>query len=195
MTKPTDDKRRKVPQGLRLIFDFGPLAVFFLAYVYGDFFIATAAFMAALFAALLASYLRTRHLPPMSLVSGVVVAVFGGLTLFLHDESFFRMKPTIIYGIFCVALIGGVALGKPLLSVVLGDAIELTEEGWRVLSLRWGFFFLVMAALNEYVRLVWPDWWVTFKVFGATALTLVFAVSQTPTMLRYERKPDDAVEE
>ena len=127
----------------------------------------------------------------MSIVSAVIVAVFGGLTLYLHDETFFRMKPTIIYALFGAALIGGLLFGKPLLSAVLGTAMSLTEEGWKILSLRWGIFFFVLAGLNEIVRLYFPEHWVQFKVFGATLLTMGFAMAQTPVMMRYELKSEE----
>jgi len=186
----TDQKKRLNPL-LRLAFDLGPLAVFFIGYTFGDFFVATAIFMVSLFASMALSYFLTRHLPVMSIVSGIIVAVFGGLTLFLHDETFFRMKPTIIYALFGSLLLGGLMLGKPLIAAVLGEAVDLTEEGWKILSLRWGVFFFVLAAMNEAVRLGFPDYWVQFKVFGATALTIGFAMLQTPIMMKYERKKDE----
>ncbi len=188
MTQSAPKERKKLSPILRLSFDMGPLLVFFIGYSFGDFFIATAAFMVSLFATLAASFLLTRHLPIMSIVSGIIVAVFGGLTLFLHDETFFRMKPTIIYALFGSLLLGGLLLGKPLLAAVLGEAVDLTEDGWKILSLRWGLFFFALAGMNEIVRLWFPDYWVPFKVFGATLLTIGFAMSQTPLMLKYEQK-------
>ena len=176
---------------VKFALELGPLAVFFVGYQWGDFFIATASFMVALFASMLVSYGLTRHVPMMSIVSAVIVAVFGGLTLYLHDETFFRMKPTIIYALFGAALIGGLLFGKPLLSAVLGTAMSLTEEGWKILSLRWGIFFFVLAGLNEIVRLYFPEHWVQFKVFGATLLTMGFAMAQTPVMMRYELKSEE----
>ena len=192
MTESGDQERKKLTPLVRLAFDLGPLAVFFVGYSFGDFFVATAAFMAALFASMAVSYFLTRHLPIMSIVSGIIVAVFGGLTLFLHDETFFRLKPTIIYVLFGSLLIGGLILGKPLLATVLGDAVNLTDDGWKILSLRWGIFFFVLAAMNEIVRLYFPDYWVQFKVFGATALTIGFAMLQTPLMLKYEQKNEES---
>ena len=191
MTEIKTDQKKKLNPLLRLAFDLGPLAVFFIGYTFGDFFVATAIFMVSLFASMALSYFLTRHLPVMSIVSGIIVAVFGGLTLFLHDETFFRMKPTIIYTLFGSLLLGGLMLGKPLIAAVLGEAVDLTEEGWKILSLRWGVFFFVLAAMNEAVRLGFPDYWVQFKVFGATALTIGFAMLQTPIMMKYERKKDE----
>jgi len=191
VTEIKTDQKKKLNPLLRLAFDLGPLAVFFIGYTFGDFFVATAIFMVSLFASMALSYFLTRHLPVMSIVSGIIVAVFGGLTLFLHDETFFRMKPTIIYALFGSLLLGGLMLGKPLIAAVLGEAVDLTEEGWKILSLRWGLFFFVLAAMNEAVRLGFPDYWVQFKVFGATALTIGFAMLQTPIMMKYERKKDE----
>ena len=194
MIEGESKQKKKLPLLARLAFDMGPLAVFFIGYSFGDFFVATATFMASLFVSMALSYVLTRHLPIMSIVSGIIVAVFGGLTLFLHDETFFRMKPTIIYALFGTLLLGGLLLGKPLLAAVLGEAVDLTEEGWKILSLRWGFFFFSLAALNEVVRLGFPDHWVQFKVFGATLLTIGFAMLQTPVMMKYERKDEESRE-
>jgi len=191
VTEIKTDQKKKLNPLLRLAFDLCPLAVFFIGYTFGDFFVATAIFMVSLFVSMALSYFLTRHLPVMSIVSGIIVAVFGGLTLFLHDETFFRMKPTIIYALFGSLLLGGLMLGKPLIAAVLGEAVDLTEEGWKILSLRWGVFFFVLAAMNEAVRLGFPDYWVQFKVFGATALTIGFAMLQTPIMMKYERKKDE----
>lgn len=190
MTNRTQMQKTLHP-AVKFALELGPLAVFFVGYQWGDFFIATASFMVALFASMLVSYGLTRHVPMMSIVSAVIVAVFGGLTLYLHDETFFRMKPTIIYALFGAALIGGLLFGKPLLSAVLGTAMSLTEEGWKILSLRWGIFFFVLAGLNEIVRLYFPEHWVQFKVFGATLLTMGFAMAQTPVMMRYELKSEE----
>jgi intracellular septation protein len=125
----------------------------------------------------------------MPLVSGVVVVVFGGLTLALQDKTFIMMKPTIVNTLFGLVLLGGLAFGKSLLSVVLDSMFALTDEGWRKLTFRWGLFFLVLAALNEVVwRTQTEDFWVNFKVFGIMPLTVLFALAQTPLLLRHERK-------
>lgn len=178
--------------GVKLALELGPLAVFFLGTSFFDFFIATGAFMSALFISMAVSFLLTRHLPMMSIVSAVIVGVFGGLTLYLHDETFFRIKPTIIYTLFGAVLLGGLFFGKPLLSAVLGTAMSLTEEGWKILSLRWSLFFFALAGLNEIVRLFFPEYWITFKVFGATLLTIAFAMAQAPLMMRYELKSEES---
>ena len=193
---------------LKLVLDLGPLVLFFLAnsrpalflplvspllpadVASGErvgIFVATAVFMAAVVIALAISYAMTRHLPVMPLVTAVVVLVFGSLTLVLHDELFIKLKPTIIYLLFGGVLLGGLALGKPVLGVVFDSVFHLTEEGWRRLTLRWALFFLALAVLNEIVwRTQSTDFWVNFKVFGVVPLTFLFAALQYPLLTKYE---------
>ncbi|MEA2877999.1 MAG: intracellular septation protein, partial [Hyphomicrobiales bacterium] len=128
----------------------------------------------------------TRHLPVMAMVTAVIVVVFGGLTLVLHDDTFIKMKPTIIYLLFAGLLLGGLAFNKPLLAIVFDSVFELTEEGWRKLTLRWAIFFLALAVLNEIVwRTQTTDFWVSFKVFGVLPLTFIFAALQYPLLQKY----------
>ncbi len=176
---------------LKIALDLGPLVLFFVANAKFGIFAGTAAFMVAVFAALAVSYALTRHLPLMALVSAFIVLVFGGLTLVLHDQTFIKVKPTIIYVLFAVVLFGGLALRKPLLSVVFDQVFNLTPEGWRKLTLRWAVFFLVLAVLNEIVwRTQSTDVWVAFKAFGTVPLTLVFAMLQYPLLMKYDsQKP------
>src|SRR3984885_9527208 len=152
---------------LKLALDLGPLALFFFANSRFDIFVATGTFMVAVLAALAASYVLTRHLPIMPVVTAIVVVVFGGLTLILHNDLFIKIKPTIIY-------------------VVFDSLFHLTEEGWRKLTLRWALFFFVLAVLNEIVwRSTSTDVWVNFKVFGVVPLTLIFGALQYPLLKKY----------
>jgi intracellular septation protein len=178
---------------LKLVLEVGPLVVFFLANQKAGIYAATGLFMVAVLISLAVSYTLTRHLPVMPMVSAVVVLVFGGLTLWLHDDLFIKLKPTIVNSLFGAVLLGGLAFGRPLLPLVLDTVFQLTDEGWRKLSFRWGVFFFVLAAINEVVwRTQTTDTWVNFKVFGIMPLTLVFALAQTPLILRHEAKGDDA---
>ncbi len=182
----TATKKPQLNPFLKLALDLGPLALFFFANTRYGIFVATAAFMVAVLAALAVSYAMTRHLPIMPVVTAIIVVVFGGLTLFLHDATFIKVKPTIIYALFGAILIGGLIFKKPLLGVVFDSMFDLTDEGWRKLTLRWALFFFVLAVLNEIVwRNTSTDVWVDFKVFGVTPLTLVFGALQVPLLKRY----------
>lgn len=181
-----EPKGRAVNPFLKLALELGPLVVFFIGNSRGDLFIATAAFMAATFVALTASWILMRRLPVMPLVSGVVVLVFGGLTLALQDELFIKLKPTIVNLLFAGALFAGVAMNKPLLAIVFDQAFELTHRGWMKLSVRWAWFFVFLAAVNEIVwRTQTTDFWVAFKVWGIMPITMIFAMAQAPLLQRY----------
>jgi intracellular septation protein len=175
---------------LKLALDVGPLILFFVGNARWGIFAATGVFMAAIVIALIVSYALTRRLPIMALVSAVIVMVFGGLTLVLHDETFIKVKPTIIYSLFAFTLMFGFLFRKPLLEIVFDSMFSLTEEGWRKLTARWMAFFFAMAVLNEIVwRTQTTDVWVSFKLFGAVPLTFVFAALQYPLLMKYEAAP------
>src|SRR5262245_14847911 len=179
--------------GLKLVLELGPLVLFFVANARWGIFTATAIFMVAILVALAVSYALTRRLPIMAVVSGVIVTVFGGLTLFLHDETFIKVKPTIIYALFGVTLLVGLIWRKPFLEMVFDSVFNLTEEGWRKLTLRWCIFFFALAALNEIVwRTQTTDVWVSFKLFGAVPLTFLFAALQYPLLMRHDASPEAA---
>ena len=171
---------------LKLVLDLGPLLLFFFANSHYGIFVATGTFMVAILAAMAVSYALTRHFPIMTIVTAIVVIVFGGLTLILHDATFIKVKPTIIYALFGAILSGGLIFNKPLLGILLDSMFQLTEEGWRKLTLRWALFFFALAVLNEIVwRNTSTDVWVDFKVFVVTPLTLVFGALQVPLLKRY----------
>ncbi|MBA1145285.1 septation protein A [Mesorhizobium neociceri] len=200
---PSDPQKKKesVNPLLKLVLELGPLMVFFfanarsawlvqklpvLAEFGGPLFVATALFMAATAVALAASWLLMRTLPIMPLVSGVVVFIFGALTLYLQDDVFIKMKPTIVNTLFGGVLLGGLYFGRSLLGYVFDSAFRLDAEGWRKLTFRWGLFFLFLALANEVVwRNFSTDFWVTFKVWGIMPITLLFTFSQMPLILRH----------
>jgi intracellular septation protein len=186
MSEKAQKEKRQLNPLLKIVLDLGPLVLFFAANARFHLFVATGVFMAAVLVALAVTYVLTRHLPLMPVVTAIIVVVFGGLTLILQDELFIKLKPTIIYVLFGIVLLGGLAFGKPLLGVVFDSLFHLTDEGWRKLTLRWGLFFLALAVLNE---LVWrtqsTDVWVAFKVFGVVPLNFLFGMLQYPLMTRY----------
>ena len=178
---------------LKLTLDIGPLVLFFAANARFGIFAATGAFMVAVVAALLTAYAMTRQWPIMPVVTAIVVVVFGGLTLALHDETFIKLKPTVIYTLFGGILLGGYILEKPFLAILFDSMFHLTPEGWRKLTLRWALFFLALAVLNEVIwRTQSTDFWVNFKLFGFTPITLVFAAMQYPLLMRYAVEPAPA---
>jgi intracellular septation protein len=188
MTKTT--KNPQLNPLLKLVLDLGPLLLFFVANSRYGIFAATAAFMVAVLVALVVSYAMTRRLPIMPVVTAFIVLVFGSLTLILHDATFIKVKPTIIYALFGTVLLGGLYFNKPLLGVVFDSLFHLTDEGWRKLTWRWAIYFLALAALNEIVwRNVSTNAWVDFKVFGVTPLTFIFAALQTPLVKKYSAEP------
>jgi intracellular septation protein len=174
----------------KLTTELGPLIVFFVANAKFNLFVATGAFMVAIVAAMIASYVVVRHVPMMAIVTAVIVLVFGTLTLVLHDETFIKVKPTIIYGLFAAILGGGLLFGRSFIAILFNQMFNLTPKGWRILTLRWALFFLGMAVLNEVIwRTQSTDFWVAFKLFGAVPLTMVFAISQMPVVKRYHLEP------
>ena len=173
-------------QGVKLLVEMGPLVVFFAGNWFGGIFFGTGVFMVATIISLAVSWTLTRKIAMVPLVSAVFVALFGALTLYLQSDLFIKVKVTLINALFGAVLLGGAAFGKSYLKLVMGEAMKLTDEAWRTLSLRWGIFFFAMAGLNEIVwRNFSTDQWVNFKVFGLLPLTLVFAVANAPYMTRH----------
>jgi len=174
----------------KLATELGPLIVFFVANAKFNLFVATGAFMVAIVAAMIASYVVVRHVPIMAIVTAVIVLVFGTLTLVLHDETFIKVKPTIIYGLFAAILGGGLLFGRSFIAILFNQMFNLTPKGWRILTMRWALFFLGMAVLNEVIwRTQSTDFWVAFKAFGAIPITMIFAMTQMPMVKRYHLEP------
>jgi len=198
---PNAPGRKHINPLLKMVLELGPLLVFFfanargewiaervpfLADIGGPIFVGTACFMIATAIALSVSWILTRTLPIMPLLSGIIVLVFGALTLWLQDETFIKVKPTIINTMFGGILLIGLLFGKSFLGYVFDSAFKLDAEGWRILTFRWGMFFLIMAFVNE---LIWrnfsTDFWIAFKVWGNMPLSIVFTLLQLPLMQRH----------
>lgn len=181
------------PQLIKLGLELGPLVVFFIANARADIFTATAWFMGAMVISLAASWFILKKIPIMPLVTGVVVLVFGGLTLWLQDDTFIKIKPTITNVLFGSVLLGGLLFGQSLLKYVFGEVYRLRPEGWWKLTLNWGVFFFVLALLNEILwRNFSTDTWVAFKVWGVMPLTVLFSMSQVPLLTKYAPEAEPA---
>jgi intracellular septation protein len=215
--EPTDPKARHINPGLKFVLEMGPLLVFFFGTWRGErlietfpvlaglgkpLLVATALFMVATVVSLAISWMLARTIPLMPLVSGVVVLVFGSLSIWLQNDMFIKMKPTIIYALFGAVLLGGLAFGRSLLGYVLDSAFHLDAEGWRKLSFRWALFFLFCAVLNEVLwrglAAIYPpeqadEYWAAFKLFGFSVLTFLFILTQMPLISRHslEEQPQD----
>ncbi len=179
--------QRSLPAGLKLALDFAPLAVFFIGYKLFGLMAATGLLVVATIASLAITYGVERKIAMAPLISGVLVAALGGLTILLDDERFIKIKPTLVnMGFALTLLIGVYGFRRGLLRHLLGMAFHLTDEGWMLLSRRWGFFFLFLAALNESIWRNFPtEFWVNFKVFGMFTLTVAFALSQSRMIEKY----------
>lgn len=189
-------RRKKMNPALKFTLELGPLALFFLTYSRLNIFAATAVMMGAVLLALAISYAMLGRIPIMPLVTAVIVAVFGSLTLIFHNETLIKIKPTALYLLFSGALFFGLAYGKPILQIMFDGALNLKPEGWRIITWRWAFFFLLEAVLNEILwRTTTTAHWVEFKSFGFLPLTIVFALMQAPIIMKYEAPPEETGEE
>lgn len=187
MMEKTDNT---LPTWARILVEWGPLITFFIANAKGGIFWGTGIFMAATAIALAVSWTFTGKLALVPLIGAVFVVVFGGLTLWLQNETFIKVKVTLVNLLFGTILLSGLAFRKQFLKLVLGEALKMDDEGWRILTLRWGLFFFALALLNEIIwRTVSTDVWVNFKVFGILPITLLFALSQAPLMNRHLIEP------
>lgn len=181
--------------GWKAALEAGPLLLFFAAYYLGDIYWATGSAILASLVAVAAYWFKIGRVPAAPLITFLVVGVFGGITLFLQDPDFVKMKPTAVYVLFAGALFGGLAMGKLFLRRVFGEVFTLTDEGWRILTIRWGLFFVAMAVLNE---VVWRSFsegaWVNFKVWAILPLTMLFGAAQYPVLKRHGAEQEESRE-
>lgn len=200
--------KQKINPVLNLLLEMGPLVIFFFVNARGEsllnalpaipfmtqpIFLATAAFMVAMVISVTLSYILTRSIPVMPLFTGVIVLVFGGLTLYLQNDVFIKVKPTLTNGLMGGTLLLGLLMGKPLLKIVFSATVTLQEKGWCKLSLHWGIFLIFLALLNEIIwRNTSTEFWVAFKVWGVMPLTMLFALTQLPVMLKYQIQEEEA---
>lgn len=178
---------------VKLALEVGPLTIFFVANNRFGIFYATAVFMVATVFSLVASRVFLKRVPILALVTGVFVMVFGFLTIYLQDDTFIKVKPTIVNSLFAVILAAGLYFRRPILKLALGEVMQLQDEGWRILTLRWMGFFALLACLNEVVwRNFSTDTWVSFKSFGIMPLTFVFMMTQVTLIMKYQIADSEA---
>ena len=183
----SDTPKPRISPLMKLALDLGPLVVFFAAFKFADIFVATGVFMAASLASLGIGYAMTRKISPMPLFTAVLVLIFGGLTLYLKNDTFLKIKVTILYSFFGAILLGGLAFNRLFIKTVFSEAFELDETGWRKLTWRWGIFAFTLAALNEFVwRHYSTSIWVDFKVWAIIPLIFLFALAQTPLVMKHQ---------
>jgi intracellular septation protein len=179
------------PQLRRLALDLGPLILFFAAFQYAGIFAATGIFIVAVLTSLILGWHLEKKLSPIPVVTAILVVIFGGLTLYLHNDTFIKVKLTVLYSIFGTTLLVGLRFNRIFIKYVFAEAFDLTEKGWRGLTWRWGLFFLSLAALNEAVwRNTTTATWVSFKVWGIMSLIFLFALAQTPFLLKHHADPE-----
>jgi len=173
---------------MKQLFEFFPLIVFFVVYYKSDkdLYLSITAVIIATLISLVALYIKERKISTMMLVSTIILIVFGGLSIFLKNDIFFKMKPTIINALFAIILIGSTFFNKPVLKLLLNSSMKLTDQGWSLMNKLWSGFFIFLALLNEIVwRTQTTDVWVNFKVFGIMGITIVFTIVQIPILKRH----------
>ena len=173
---------------MKQLFEFFPLIVFFVVYYKSDkdLYLSITAVIIATLISLVALYIKERKISTMMLVSTIILIVFGGLSIFLKNDIFFKMKPTIINALFAIILIGSTFFNKPVLKMLLNSSMKLTNQGWSLMNKLWSGFFIFLALLNEIVwRTQTTDVWVNFKVFGIMGITIVFTIIQIPLLKKY----------
>ena len=179
------------PQIRKLLLDMGPLFLFFAVFQYAGIFAATGIFMVAAVLSVAIGWHLEKKLSPIPLITAILVLIAGGLTLYLRNDVFIKMKPTVLYVIFGATLLGGLRFNRLFIKYVFAEAFDLTDQGWRGLTWRWGIFFLILAALNEAVwRSTTTATWVSFKVWGIVGLIFLFALAQTPFLLKHHNNPE-----
>ncbi|MEM1399790.1 MAG: septation protein A [Pseudomonadota bacterium] len=174
-------------QWTRLALEIGPLVAFFITNGRYGIMVGTAVFMVATAISVVISLVHEKRVPFMPIIGCAFVMLFGGLTLWLDDALFIKIKPTVVNLLFAAILLIGAMVGRHPLKLMMGSVLDLKEEGWRILTLRWGIFFIVLAVINEVVwRNFSTDFWVSFKLFGLMPLTLLFGLAQIPVIMRYQ---------
>lgn len=199
-----ETKPRSQPGANQLLIDLGPIAVFVVAFNLlqryeptkeNAVYIATGIFIAATLAAIGWCKLKQGRIPPVLIVTGVLVTCFGGLTLLLHDETYIKLKPTFVYLFYATAITVSVLIKQNVWKLLFGHIFNLPDRIWTVLAMRWAGFFLFQSVLNEVIRQTQTtEFWVNSRLFIVTPLVLLFALANTPLVLKHNRDPEEQPE-
>ena len=196
--------KKKENSLIKTLLEFGPILVFFLAYNYtplpknfeGDeslerIIFATKIFIPTIFVSLILGYFQTKQIAKMPFFTAIIILIFGGLTIWLRDETFIKMKPTMVYMLFALLLVFGLLRKKSYLKVLMEVALKMDDQGWKILTKRFAMLFIVLAILNELIwRVFTTDTWVNFKTFGLPLITIGFFLSQARLIQRYRQEED-----
>ncbi len=176
---------------MKLLFDFFPILLFFIAYKFYDIYVATAVAIVATVLHVAFSWFKTHKIGTMQLVTLAIITIFGGLTLYLHDEQFIKWKPTVINWLFGFAFLSSQLFGqKTAIERMMGTSLTLPSPIWRRLNLSWAAFFFIMGSANLFVMYNFDrDTWVNFKLFGMLGMTFIFMVLQSFYLSRYLPEP------
>ena len=190
LPKAESDTDASQHNGRKMLFDFGPLLLFFgTNYLYSDLMLSVKVLVAATLVSLALSWHMERRVSLLAAIGCAALVFFAGLTLYFDNELFIKIKPTVVTLLFAALIAGGRLLGRNPLAAIIGKQIDLTPQGWRAISWLWVAMFATSAVANELAwRMLSTDDWITFKVFGLTGISLLFFIVSVPILQKHQRQ-------